>query len=72
MRFAREHGARPGVARVSDGSVFFYTDHYRGTDRWLVNRCGDVLDVATFPSGAVARAEEGEPAVARKADTDRS
>jgi hypothetical protein len=72
MRFAREHRARPGFARVSDGSVFFYRDHSRGTERWLVDSSGEVLDVATFPSGPMARAEEGNAAVTRTPGTDRS
>ena len=67
MRFAREHRARPGFARVSDGSVFFYRDHYQGTERWLVDSWGEVLDVASFHSSVAARAEEGDLPPARKA-----
>ncbi len=61
MRFAREPGARPGFARVRDGSVFFYRDDHAGTERWLVDCQGDVLDVAYLPRGA-ARARQRDPA----------
>lgn len=72
MRFAREHGARPGFARASDGSVFFYRGHYRGTERWLVDGGGKVIDFASFPSRAAARGEEGDGVATRNVGTDRS
>lgn len=60
MRFAREHRARPRLARESDGSVFFYRDHYHGTERWLVDSEGQVLDEEYFRGSATARAANGE------------
>lgn len=64
MRFAREHRARPKLAREFDGSVFFYREDYRGTERWLVDSRGEVRDVVYFPAGAAARAGQRGPASA--------
>jgi hypothetical protein len=72
MRFAREHGARPGFARVSDGSVFFYRRHYRGTERWLVDISGTVLEFASFRGPAAARDEEGDPSAIGRDDSEGS
>jgi hypothetical protein len=71
MRFAREHRARPRFARESDGSVFFYRDDYRGTERWLVDSRGEVLDVEHFPASA-GRAEKRDRPPTRDHPIDRS
>ena len=71
MRFAREHRARPKLVRESDGSVFFYRGDYRGTERWLVDSQGDVLDVEYFRASLAATVEQGGPPAtrARRDDT---
>jgi hypothetical protein len=72
MRFAREHRARPRFAGESDGSVFFYRVHYGGTERWLVDTWGEVLDVEYFPLSAAARIKKRDPPTAHEPGIDTS
>lgn len=72
MRFARQHRARPRFARGSDGSVFLYRVHYGGTERWLVDNWGEVLDVEYFPVTAGARTEKRDPPATREPGIDTS
>ena len=40
--------------------MFFYRDDHGGTERWLVDGQGEVLDVAYLPRGA-ASARQRDP-----------
>ena len=48
-RFAEENGARAGVKSLAaSGAIFLYRDDAFGTDRWLVDGRGSVLDIMRF------------------------
>jgi hypothetical protein len=44
LRFARRHGASAGAKSTVSEAVFFYRSGEHGTERWLVNSEGQVLD----------------------------
>jgi hypothetical protein len=44
----RQHAYAGSLSANEDGSVFVYRDGERGTDRWLVHRCGSVLESERF------------------------
>ena len=45
LRFGREYGASPGkLLSRDDGSILFYREYERTTERWLVDRHGRVRE----------------------------
>ena len=46
LRFVSEHHAQPGLPTVS--GIYFYHEDRAGTDRWLVDAKGQVLDFERF------------------------
>jgi hypothetical protein len=44
LQFARLHGATAGTKPAGSEAVFFYRSGELGTERWLVNSEGQVLD----------------------------